>query len=145
MLVMNVLGTTYMEPLGSPFDAVEAILEKEKGNYNLSLLDVHAEATSEKAAIAYYFDGKINAIFGTHTHVQTNDAKILPRGTGFITDLGMCGPENSILGVRSDIIIDKLRLHLPKKFEYAVGNIKAHGAVFTIENGKCVKAEAVAF
>lgn len=145
ILVMNVLGVTYMEPLSCPFEAVEAILEKEKGNYNISLLDVHAEATSEKAALAYYFDGRISAVFGTHTHVQTNDAKILPRGTGFITDLGMCGPENSILGVRSDIIIDKLRLHLPKKFEYASGGIKAHGAVFTIENSKCIRAEAITF
>ena len=145
ILVMNVLGVTYMEPLGCPFEAVEAILEKEKGNYNVSILDVHAEATSEKAALARYFDGRINVIFGTHTHVQTADAKVLPRGTGFITDLGMCGSENSILGVRSDIIIDKLRLHLPKKFEYASGDIKAHGAVFTVENGKCISAEAIAF
>ena len=145
ILVMNVLGVTYMEPLACPFETVEAILEKEKGNYNISLLDVHAEATSEKAALAHYFDGKVTAVFGTHTHVQTNDAKVLPHGTGFITDLGMCGPENSILGVRSDIIIDKLRFHLPKKFEYATGGVKAHGAIFTIENGKCLCAETVSF
>ena len=145
ILVMNVLGVTYMEPLACPFETVEAILEKEKGNYNISLLDVHAEATSEKAALAHYFDGKVTAVFGTHTHVQTNDAKVLPHGTGFITDLGMCGPENSILGVRSDIIIDKLRFHLPKKFEYACRGIRAHGAVFTIENGKCLCVETVSF
>ena len=145
VLVMNVLGQTYMEPVGCPFDAVEAILEKEKGNYNVSLLDVHAEATSEKAAIAMYFDGRISAVFGTHTHVQTADARVLPKGTGFITDLGMCGPENSILGVRSDIVIEKLRFHMPRKFEYAVGDIKAHGAVFTVENGKTVNVQAVTF
>ena len=145
VLVMNVLGLTYMEPLGCPFAAVEAILEKEKGNFSVSILDVHAEATSEKAALARYFDGRINVVFGTHTHVQTADAMVLPHGTGFITDLGMCGPENSILGVRSDIIIDKLRLHLPKKFEYAVGNVTAHGAVFTVENDNCIRAEAITF
>lgn len=145
VLVMNVLGQTYMEPVGCPFEAVEAILEKEKGNYNVSLLDVHAEATSEKAAIAMYFDGRISAVFGTHTHVQTADARVLPKGTGFITDLGMCGPENSILGVRSDIVIEKLRFHMPKRFEYAVGDIKAHGAVFTVENGKTVDVRTVTF
>ena len=145
VLVMNVLGRTSLEALDCPFDAVERILEREKGNYNLSILDVHAEATSEKAAIARYFDGRINIVFGTHTHVQTNDAQLLPNGTAFITDLGMCGPQNSILGVRSDIIIDKFRYHMPKKFEYATGSLQAQGAVFTLENGKVSDLQAVKF
>ena len=145
VLVMNVLGRTYMEPVNCPFEAVEEILKKEQGNFSVSVLDVHAEATSEKAAIAQYFDGRISAVFGTHTHVQTNDARVLPCGTGFITDLGMCGPVNSILGIRSDIVIEKLRLHMPKKFDYAQGEIKAHGAIFTVEKGKTVSAEAVKF
>ena len=145
VLVMNALGRTYMEPVNCPFETVEAILEKEKGNYNVSVLDIHAEATSEKAAIAQYFDGRISVVFGTHTHVQTSDARVLPSGTGFITDVGMCGPINSILGVRSDIVIEKLRLHMPKKFEYAQGEIKAHGAVFTVQNGKAVSTETIAF
>jgi len=145
VLVMNVLGRTYMEPVNCPFEAVEEILKKEQGNFSVSVLDVHAEATSEKAAIAQYFDGRISAVFGTHTHVQTNDARVLPCGTGFITDLGMCGPVNSILGIRSDIVIEKLRLHMPKKFDYAQGEIKAHGAIFTVEKGKTISAEAVKF
>ena len=145
VLVMNALGRTYMEPVNCPFETIEAILEKEKGNYNASILDIHAEATSEKAAIAQYFDGKISVVFGTHTHVQTNDARVLSCGTGFITDVGMCGPVNSILGVRSDIVIEKFRFHMPKKFEYAQGEIKAHGAIFTVEKGKALSAETVAF
>lgn len=145
VLIMNVLGRTSLEPLDCPFDAVERILKEQKGNFDVSILDVHAEATSEKAAIARCFDGKVDVVFGTHTHVQTNDARILPKGTGFITDLGMCGPEDSILGVRSDIIIEKFRYHMPKKFEVATGGISAQGAIFTLENTKVVKVEAVKF
>ena len=145
VLIMNVMGTVGLEPLGCPFEAVERALEENKGVYDVSVLDIHAEATSEKAAIARYFDGRINVVFGTHTHVQTADARILPKGTGFITDLGMCGPTDSILGVKSEIIIDKLRSHMPKKFEFADGEIAATGAVFTLEGGKVTKIEAVRF
>lgn len=143
VLVINVLGNVYMEGSGDAFSAVENALRAEAGRYDISVLDVHAEATSEKAALARYFDGRINVVFGTHTHVQTNDAQILPGGTGFITDAGMCGPRDSILGVISSRVIDKLRLHLPARFEYAKGDIFASGAIFTVENGKIVAAEAV--
>lgn len=145
VLIMNVLGTVYTEPLACPFETVENILKKEAGNYTLSFLDIHAEATSEKAAIARYFDGRITGVFGTHTHVQTADARILPKGTGFITDLGMCGPENSILGVKCDRVIDKMRLHLPRKFEYADGEASATGAIFTVENGRVTEVKGVKF
>ena len=145
ILVINVLGTVYMEALACPFKTVEDILKKEQGNYTLSFLDVHAEATSEKAALARYFDGKITGVFGTHTHVQTADARILPLGTGFITDIGMCGPENSILGVRCDRVIDKMRLHLPRKFEYADGVTSATGVVFTVENEKVTEVKGIRF
>ena len=145
ILVINVLGTTYMEPLACPFKTVEDILKKEKGNYTLSFIDVHAEATSEKAAIARYFDGQVTGVFGTHTHVQTADARILPQGTGFITDIGMCGPENSILGVKCDRVIDKMRLHLPRKFEYADGKTSATGVVFSVENRKVTEVKGVKF
>lgn len=145
VLVINVLGVVTLEPLDCPFNTVDRILKDMEGEYDVSVLDVHAEATSEKAAIARYFDGRINAVFGTHTHVQTADARILPKGTGFITDLGMCGPTNSILGVKSEIIIDKLRSHMPKRFEYAVGEIEATGAIFTVEKGKTTAVTAVRF
>lgn len=133
ILVLNVSGTIYMESLACPFDAVEKVLEKEKGNYDLSLLDVHAEATSEKYALARYFDGRINGIFGTHTHVQTADEQILPKGTGYITDLGMCGPTDSILGVKSEIIIEKLRSKMPARFEFAEGDIRFNGVIFDFD------------
>ena len=145
VLIMNVMGTVGLEPLGCPFEAVERALEENKGGYDVSVLDIHAEATSEKAAIARYFDGRINVVFGTHTHVQTADARILPKGTGFITDLGMCGPTDSILGVKSEIIIDKLRSHMPKKFEFAGGETEATGAIFTLDSGKVTKVETVRF
>ena len=145
VLIMNVMGTVGLEPLGCPFEAVERALEENKGVYDVSVLDIHAEATSEKAAIARYFDGRINVVFGTHTHVQTADARILPKGTGFITDLGMCGPTDSILGVKSEIIIDKLRSHMPKKFEFAGGETEATGAIFTLDSGKVTKVETVRF
>ncbi len=145
ILVINVLGTMFMEALACPFKTVEDILKKEKGNYTLSFLDIHAEATAEKAAVARYFDGKLTGVFGTHTHVQTSDARILPQGTGFITDLGMCGPIDSILGVKCDRVIDRMKLHLPRKFEYAEGEAEATGAVFTVENRRVTGIKGIRF
>ena len=145
ILVINALGRINTEPADSPFDVIDEILEKEKGNYHIAVLDVHAEATSEKAALARYFDGRIQIVFGTHTHVQTNDAQILPNGTAFITDIGMCGPTDSILGIESQIIINRLRLHSPRKFEFAKGEITAYGAVFTVTDNKVCDIQAIKF
>ena len=140
-LIINVMGIVQMEPLADPFTAVEKILEKNRGKYDISVLDIHAEATSEKRAMGLFFDGKINVIFGTHTHVQTADEQILPRGTGYITDLGMCGPDNSVLGIDLKCIVEKLRMHTPVKFTVSGTKITAHGAVFTLdgESGKVKK------
>ena len=132
-LIMNVLGVIYMEPLDCPFTTVEKILDKEKGNYDYAMLDIHAEATSEKIALARYFDGRINVIFGTHTHVTTADEQVLPEGTGYITDLGMCGPIDSTLGIKNECILEKLKNKLPVKFEIAGGEIEANCTVFTID------------
>lgn len=133
ILVMNVSGTVFMDSLDCPFRAVERILDVEKGNYDISLLDIHAEATSEKLAIARYFDGRINAVFGTHTHVQTADEQVLPGGSGYITDLGMCGPVDSILGVKNELVIERLMAKMPVRFEFADGDIAFSGAVFDME------------
>ncbi len=130
VLVMNISGTIYMESLSCPFECIERVLEREKGSYDVSILDIHAEATSEKLALARYFDGRIDCVFGTHTHVQTADEQILKGGTAYITDLGMCGPKESILGVKSDIIIKKLRTKMPQKFEFADGEIEFNGIIF---------------
>lgn len=146
ILVVNLIGQVLMEPFDCPFNALERILAREEGCYDFSILDIHAETTSEKLALAYCFDGKIDCIFGTHTHVQTADEQLLPKRTGYITDLGMTGPSNSVLGVRSDIIIEKLRTKLPVKFEPATGNIKAHGAIFELDsNHGCRSVTRIAF
>ncbi len=130
ILVANLTGISFMDGGDNPFNSMDAILRRESGNYDISILDIHAESTSEKAAIARYFDGRIDVVFGTHTHVQTNDPRVLPKGTLFLTDLGMCGPEDSILGVISERVIDRLRLHLPRKFDYAQSPVSAQGAIF---------------
>lgn len=146
ILVINILGVIYLESLACPFMTVERILEREKGQYDFSVMDIHAEATSEKLALARYFDGKISCIFGTHTHIQTADEQVLPNKSGYITDLGMTGPCDSILGIRSDIIIEKLRTKLPVRFEVACGKIECNGAVFELdEHGKCCSVSRVRF
>ena len=145
ILVMNVSGTVYMESLNCPFEAVEKCLNANKGTYDISLLDIHAEATGEKYAIARCFDGRINGIFGTHTHVQTADEQILPGGTAYITDLGMCGPINSILGVKNEIIIEKMRTKMPARFEFGDGEIEYNGVIFDFDTSSFggIKAKSI--
>lgn len=144
VLVMNVLGTMYMEALDSPFAAIDRILKREEGGYDLAVLDVHAEATSEKAALAAYFDGRVQIVFGTHTHVQTADACVLPQGTGFITDVGMTGPKNSILGVKKEIVIEKFLKHMPVRFDGADGDIALCGCLFVYDTDTKRVTEATA-
>jgi len=133
ILVINVSGCVFMDALGDPFRAVESELERHRRKYDFAVLDVHAEATSEKLALARCFDGRFAAVFGTHTHVATADAQILPRGTGYITDLGMTGPVHSILGVTPEDVIEKMRTHMPRRFTVADGEIRANGALFDID------------
>ena len=133
VLCINVLGTALMESLACPFATVERILEREKGEYDIALLDIHAETTSEKLALARYFDGKIHVMFGTHTHVATADEQVLPHGSGYITDLGMTGPINGIIGTDADLIIEKFRTKMPVRFRVADGAIAANGAIFTVD------------
>ena len=131
VLVTNVLGRVFSEPVDCPFGAIERVLAAYSGAYDLAVLDVHAEATSEKLALARYFDGRVGIVFGTHTHVQTADERILPGGTGYLTDLGMCGPVDSILGVQADCVIARMKSHLPTRFVTASGPTEITGAVFT--------------
>lgn len=119
--VMNLSGRVFMPQLDCPFQKVEELLRELKSSCDVLLLDFHAEATSEKAAMAWYLDGRVNGVVGTHTHIQTADERILPGGTAFITDLGMVGPVNSILGVQTDIIIRKFTDAMPVRFELASG------------------------
>ena len=101
--------------------------------YDLAVLDIHAEATGEKLAVAHAYDGRINVIFGTHTHVPTADEQILPRGTGYITDVGMCGESGGILGMDAEVVVSRMRTHLSHKFKAAEGEPFANGAIFTLD------------
>jgi metallophosphoesterase (TIGR00282 family) len=144
--VINLLGTTYMESLDCPFREAEALAEKLKAEgAKIIMVDFHAEATSEKRAMGFWLDGKVSAVFGTHTHVQTADEQILPRGTGYITDLGMTGPIDSVLGVKPEIIISKFIDKLPVRFEQADGECALEGCVFTVDDksGLCFGAKRV--
>ena len=147
ILCINVLGTVFMDSLSSPFEAVDAILAREAGNYDVALLDVHAEATSEKLAMGFHFDGRVTAVFGTHTHVQTADERILPNGSGYITDLGMTGPSNGILGVDREAVLYRFLTKMPKRYTVADGEIEAQGAVFEIDPfaGKTTSVKRVKF
>ena len=146
VLVINVMGNVHIEPvLDSPFDTVDKILRENEGKYDLSILDIHAEATGEKLALAHYFDGRINVIFGTHTHVPTADEQILPHGTGYITDVGMCGESGGILGMDSDRVIERMRTRIPHPFKVSDGEVVANGVIFTVNTstGKVTSVERI--
>lgn len=133
LLCISVSGRAFLDPLACPFETLDKILSREAGGYDLALLDVHGEATSEKMAIGYDFDGKIQVIFGTHTHVPTADERVLPHGTGYVTDLGMCGPAEGILGTDRSDVIRRFRTQLPTRFHVAAGRICAQGAIFDVD------------
>ena len=146
MAVINLLGTVYMEPLDCPFETADKMLEKAKSDSaNIIVIDIHAEATAEKKALAFYLDGKVSAVFGTHTHVQTADAQILENGTGFITDVGMTGPYISVLGVKPELSVARLKDKAAVKFMNADGPCILEGCIFDIDqkSGKCTSAEAI--
>lgn len=146
VLVFNLSGNAFMlEPVASAFEWADRILDGERGNYDVSILDFHAETTSEKILMGWYLDGRASAVFGTHTHVQTADARVLPGGTGYITDVGMCGSMNGVLGIKTECIKHKFTVHTPVRFEEAEGDEALHGAIFEIDpsSGKCLSVEAI--
>ena len=145
LLVANVQGTLFMEALSSPFEAMEKILAEAAGEYDLAVCDIHAEATAEKISFARYFDGRLSAVFGTHTHVPTADWRVLPQGTGYVTDLGMCGAVDSVLGITKEAAIGRFIDHLPTPFTPAKGKCEATGVLFSldVESGKCLSVESV--
>lgn len=141
--IINLIGQTNMAPCNSPFEAAEREIKKLSDKVRIILVDFHAEVTSEKMAMGYFLDGKVSAVFGTHTHIQTSDSKILPNGTGYITDLGMTGPADSILGMNKNIIINRFLTGMPQKFEIANGKGQFCGCIFTIDedSGRCTNVE----
>ncbi len=142
VLVINLMGVIMMEPLENPFYAARRILKRYEGKYDISILDFHAEATSEKLALAHFLDGKITVFFGTHTHVATADECMLPGGTAYITDVGMCGPDNSVLGIEPSCIIEKMTMNWPVKFIPSGNRITAHGILVDIDR-KTKKAKSI--
>ena len=141
--VINLAGRVYMDPCDNPFTAADKILDEI--DCKIKIVDFHAEATAEKGALAHHLDGQVSAVFGTHTHVQTNDAKILAQGTGFITDLGMTGPIDSVLGVKTEISVKWLTDGMPARFEAADGPCMMSGCIFDIDEktGLCTYIEPV--
>lgn len=135
ILVLSLCGQVFMGPADNPFTAAERLLAEQRGRYDIAVADLHAEATSEKLAFAHRFDGEIQIMFGTHTHVQTADEQILPKGSGYITDLGMTGPGNGIIGTDAQTVIDRFLTHLPARFTVADGEITTHGALFDVDEG----------
>ncbi len=131
--VINLIGTAFMEPMACPFDTLDALL-REAGNPKFCVVDFHAEATAEKKALAYYADGRVSALFGTHTHVPTADEQILPAGTGYITDVGMTGPVESVLGIKPELSIAKMHGKLPVRFAAAEGTCELQAVLFTLDD-----------
>lgn len=134
--VINLSGQIYFERANAdnPFKYIDELLERAKSDgAKFIFVDFHAEATSEKRAMGFYLDGKVSAVFGTHTHAQTADAQVLPKGTGYITDLGMTGVIDSILGVKKEIIINRLKNNDMSRFEQATGMCMLNGCVFDVD------------
>lgn len=142
--VIDLIGRCGMDyGPNNPFLMIDGILKEI--STKIALVEIHAEATSEKLAMGYMLDGRVSAVWGTHTHVPTADAQILPKGTGYVTDLGMTGPKHSVLGIRPDLSIAKFRGDLPDRYRWADGPTKMEAVLFTLdtETGLCKKAERV--
>jgi metallophosphoesterase (TIGR00282 family) len=127
--VVNVMGSLFLSPTTSMFEVVDEIVEQVRGQTRTILVDVHAEATSEKVALSRWLDGKVTAVIGTHTHVQTSDARVQRGGTAALTDAGMTGPHDSVIGVKADLAIHRMRTGMPVRFETAEGGVRIEGCV----------------
>lgn len=134
LAVISLCGRVFLSPLECPFRMIDTLVAEIKTSTSNILIDFHAEATSEKVAFGWYVDGKVSAVCGTHTHVQTADARILPKGTAYITDVGMTGPRDSVLGVKKEVIINKFITQLPARFEVASGVAQLNGVIIEIDN-----------
>lgn len=148
ILVINALGNVHIDPiLDNPYPYIDRVLREEAGKYDFSILDIHAEATGEKLAIGYAYDGIINIVFGTHTHVPTADAKILPNGTGYISDVGMCGESGGVLGMKADAVVERMRTRLPIKFQPAEGAVVADAVIFELDtaSGRVTSINRISF
>ena len=138
---INLLGQLFIDTSVSPWEMVDELVEQARAQAPVVVVDFHAEATSEKVAIATWLDGRVTAVIGTHTHVQTNDARILPHGTAAVTDAGMTGPHDSVIGVEAELAIRRMRTRLPVRFAPAHGGVRIEGVV--VDCSDAGRAEAI--
>lgn len=131
--VLNLAGRIFMQPIDCPFVTAKKEIARLKARTNVIIVDIHAEATSEKKALGWYLDGEVSAVLGTHTHVQTADDEILPNGTAYISDAGMTGPFDSVIGIKKDTIIEKFLKQIPNRFDVAKGDIRLQGVLLDID------------
>jgi metallophosphoesterase (TIGR00282 family) len=142
--VVNLLGSLFINPPVGPFEVVDALVDEARAATPIVVVDFHAEATSEKVALPRYLDGRATAVVGTHTHVQTNDARVLPLGTAAITDAGMTGPHDSVIGVEAELAIARMRTGMPVRFRPAEGDVRLEGALVECDgDGRASSCESV--
>jgi len=142
--VVNLMGWLFLDVPLTPFELLDDLVDEARRRAQVVVVDFHAEATSEKIAVARILDGRVTAVIGTHTHVQTNDARVLPGGTAAITDAGMTGPHDSVIGVKSELAISRMRDRMPVRFEPAEGGVRLEGVVVTCnDDGKARGIEAI--
>jgi 2',3'-cyclic-nucleotide 2'-phosphodiesterase len=142
--VINLLGSLFLAAPVSMFELVDGLVEQARAEAQVVIVDVHAEATSEKVALAQWLDGKVTAVLGTHTHVQTSDARVQRGGTAALTDVGMTGPHDSVIGVKSNLAIHRMRTGMPVRFETAEGGVRIEGALIECDtSGRATAIEPV--
>jgi len=145
--VVNLMGRVFMGPLDCPFRAADALLDqlKEEGESRVIIVDFHAEATSEKQAMGWYLDGRVSGVFGTHTHVGTVDARILPKGTAYLTDVGMTGPVDSVIGSDKDAVLERFLTSMPHRLPVAIGSCVLNAVLVDVdeETGNASSIERV--
>jgi len=142
--VINVLGSLFLSVATDMFEVIDGLVEEARARADVVVVDVHAEATSEKIALARWLDGRVTAVLGTHTHVQTADARIQPGGTAAITDVGMTGPHDSVIGVKANLAIHRMRTGMPVRFEPAEGDVRIEGALIDCDaSGRATAIEPV--
>ena len=131
--VVNLIGRVFMNNYDCPFRVADAVLQSVAPKASVVLVDMHAEATSEKVAMGWYLDGKVSAVVGSHTHVQTADERVLPGGTAYLTDAGMCGPRDSVIGVKREAVVQRFLTQMPTRFEVASGPVLVQGALVDVD------------
>jgi len=142
--VLQLLGSLYLEVAGGPWEVVDELVDEARSRADVVVVDFHGEATSEKVAMARWLDGRVTAVIGTHTHVQTNDARVLPGGTAAITDAGMTGPHDSVIGVKAELAIQRMRTGVPVRFETAEGDVRIEGLLVECgPDGRALSCEAI--